>query len=194
MSNGTLVFVDTETISLERDHRHLWEVALIVEHAQPPDGNGVIEDEEHVWILDDVPLGEADPRSLEIGRFYERYRPGILHHTSRAHVAAKVSELTRGHATLIGAVPSFDEERLWGLLRANGACPDWHYHLVDIETLIVGYAANGATTPLEQKILRPPWKYDELLAALGITVDENERHTALGDAKVVQQAYHRIMG
>lgn len=168
-------FVDTETTGLDPDRHEIWEVGLIT-----PDGT------EHQWFLQ-VDLGRADPVALGIGHFHERC-PQPQRVTTRSGFASAFADLTRG-MHLAGAVVSFDEERLRKLLRSSGACPEWHYHLIDVEALAVGWlCANKWTADL-------PWSSDELTALLGLAVPgENERHTALGDARWAKRIYERICG
>ena len=90
-------------------------------------------------------------------------------------------------------------------MRANGICPSWHYHLIDTEALAVGYLhginshGHSSVTCAENCIddnMLPglPWKSDDLSAALGITVSEEDRHTALGDAKWARAIYDAVTG
>ena len=67
-------------------------------------------------------------------------------------------------------------------MRANGICPSWRYHLVDVETL----AAGALRRP-------PPWRFDDLLADYGLVYDEADRHTALGDARMVRDLYDAVL-
>lgn len=196
-------FVDTETISLARDHRHLWEIALIV-----PDYHGPGQDLEEEWFLADVPLGEADAVALQVGRFHDRY-PGVdgaghppKYLYDRRHIARLVEKYTRGRH-LVGAVPSFDEQRLWDFLRAHGQCPGWHYHLVDVEALAAGYIAahnravewaDGRSGDLIPVDPRPPWDSNQLSLAVGVDPGDFERHTALGDAKWAKAIYDAVTG
>jgi hypothetical protein len=96
--------------------------------------------------------------------------------------AAQFARLTWG-ATLVGAVVSFDEERLRRYLRAWGACPGWHYHLADVENLVAGKL--GAA---------PPWDSSELSAAAGVDPATFDKHTALGDARWAMALYDAVMG
>ena len=194
-----VVFVDTETISLNRDHRHLWEIAIIW---QTPDGAW----KEESRTLKDVPLEEAEPAALRIGRFYERYRQEKA--VRRELAAIWVEERTRGKH-LVGAVPSFDEERLWGLLKAYGQCPGWHYHLIDVEALAAGFIMGRETeyspstgqprlkenhSPLLVETARPPWNSNELSENVGVSPDDFDRHTALGDARWAKAIYEKVIG
>ena len=89
-------------------------------------------------------------------------------------------------------------------MRANGICPSWHYHLIDVEALAVGYLA-GRGWPLDHwgdpggetaRMFDPrnlPWKSDDLSAALGIRITDDDRHTALGDARWARAIYDAVM-
>jgi len=107
------------------------------------------------------------------------------------------SELTHG-AHLVGAVVSFDEERLRRLLRANGECPMWHYHLADVEALAAGWIAGRpggtwvgkAAAPVDPT---PPWRSDDLSLDVGVDPDKFDRHTALGDARWAMAIYDAVM-
>lgn len=184
MSTAKVAFVDTETISLVRDHAHLWEVALIV------DG------QEYSWFLDGVPLEEADPMALTIGHFYERYpRTGAM---KRERVAECVAHLAAGRH-LVGAVPSFDEERLNGLLRSYGFAPAWHYHLIDVEALAVGWLQGKVAAGDEMEgdvsaLASPPWNSADLYRSVGVDPDDFGAHTALGDARLAKAVYEKVMG
>jgi Exonuclease len=173
--NAPLVFIDTETVSLESADDVIWEVALM-----KADGN------EHLWHLP-VDLGRANAESLKIGRFYER-SPQMIDRgretdylTPSRAFARDFSRLT-ADKYLVGAVPSFDEERLRKLLRANGACPSWSHRLICVEVL----AAGAMKWSLPIGLTRTA-------DALGIRVDETMQHTALGDARVAKAVFEHII-
>jgi DNA polymerase III epsilon subunit-like protein len=169
-----VAFVDTETTGLDPAYHEIWEVAAI------------IDDHEWVWQLP-VAEGRADPIALNVGHYHER-RLATDQLTHPKSFAKKFAELTRGRH-LVGAVVSFDAERLSRLLRRNGRCPMWHYHLVDVEALAVGFLAGQG-----QRVARPPWSSEGLTEALGLPVPTSgERHTALGDARWAKSIYERIM-
>lgn len=167
-----IVFVDTETTGLDPDRHEIWEVGLIT-----PDGK------ERLWWLP-VDEGRADAYALKISGFYERRAEGSQQvaatKPSLDVFAAQFSRLTAG-AHLAGAVISFDEERLRKLLRANGACPRWHYHLVDVEAYAAGKLG-----------MEPPWDSEELSTAVGVDPETFDRHTALGDARWAKAIYDAV--
>lgn len=183
-----LCFIDTETTGLDPDVHEIWEVGAIVD------------DEEHHWFLP-VDLGRADAMALKIGHFHERWQSSELGRsfmnaaTPLDVFARDFAALTRGRH-LVGAVPSFDDERLRKLLRANGACPEWHYHLIDVETLAVGYLwgqVQGDVIP-DPVIRKLPWDSEALSKAVGVMPpNESERHTALSDARWAKRIYEAVI-
>jgi hypothetical protein len=205
----SICFVDTETTGLDPDGHEIWEVGLIT-----PDGD------EHEWQLP-VDLSRADPIALNIGRFHERRweepEPGPIDVISRdgrclqtplVRFARRFVNLSRGHH-LAGAVVSFDAERLWKLLRANGQCPMWHYHLIDVEALAAGWLMGRGQLVPEMRleadpsarellegigIATPPWDSNVLSCAVGVDPDQFDRHTALGDARWAKAVYEAVMG
>jgi hypothetical protein len=195
--SAPIAFLDTETTGLDPDRHQIWEVALI-----KPDGA------EHVWQF---PINEmeADPFALNIGHYWDRHwEPGVQEISQITAVyEAHTPESRRGNFPregraitpgamwchhfrnltaglhLVGAVVSFDEERLRRLLNRNGVLHRWHYHLCDVEALAAGRLG-----------IEPPWDSDDLSAALGVTVSDEDRHTALGDAKWAKRIYDAVMG
>lgn len=189
-----VAFVDCETTGLDPDRHEIWEVGLIA-----PDGA------EHVWIL---PIDEsrADLIALNIGGYFDRphapTRPlglpwfDIESHASR--FAHQFQALTRG-LHLAGAVVSFDADRLHRLLIAQKVIPAWHYHLIDVEALAVGYVAGNARTRTAfpgaaAMVLDLPWNSTALSITVGVDPDQFERHTALGDARWAKAIYEAVMG
>ena len=177
-----VVFVDVETTGLDPDHHEIWEVALV-----PDSEDGW---KESVWFLP-VDLGRADSAALKTGGFHQR-RNGV-DVTAPDKFAHQFASLTRGKH-LAGAVVSFDEERLRKLLRANGACPEWHYHLIDVETLAVGwvYGKYGTADEAESQALSLPWDSETVSRAVGVNPDNFDRHTALGDARWAKAVYEAV--
>lgn len=194
-----IVAIDIESTGLNRWQRQPWEIALIRR-----DDTG---QRTRLIQIRDVDRSMGEPRGLDIGGFYERYHevpgvavgPGVEILT--AHEAARVVELEVRGAHVIGAVPDFDTHTLQELLRANGCCWMGHYHIIDVETLAVGYlagrlaAARGDRRPGHGADLVLPWKSEDLSQACGVPpASEEERHTALGDAAWALRLWDAITG
>ena len=197
-----LVFVDTETTGLNPDRHHIWEIGLI-------DGDGV----EYQWMLPLTveQMQTADPIALSIGRFHERHPQGNDYRyderyagklTTPSEAIGEVLRITH-KAHLVGAVVSFDEERLRLLALDHGMVPSWHYHLVCVEALAAGWIAatrqsvvkaDGPVKDYPTAEPRPPWDSKALSAAVGVDCDQFDKHTALGDARWAKAIYEAVMG
>jgi hypothetical protein len=187
-----LCFLDCETTGVHPG-RLAWEIAMI-RRDQDGERTSVIQ-------VTDVDLANADPFGLNVGRFYQRhvlYSPSPRQRLSSAEqevtfceereTASLVEQFTRG-AHLVGAVPSFDAATLDPMLRRHGLVPAWHYHLIDVEAMAVGFLG-GQDKPVDL-----PWKSDDLSRACGVEPPgDDERHTALGDARWAMRLYDAITG
>jgi hypothetical protein len=192
-----LCFIDTETTGVHPE-RQVWEVAMIRREGDKQQG---------ATFFVDVDLSNADPFGLQVGRFYDRHPVGRWlsnkggpselpkgsdagPHLDRATAARVVARFTHG-AHLVGAVPNFDSETLAPLLREHGLTPAWHYHLIDVEALAVGYLWGKSP----HMMCEPPWKSDILARECGVEPpSDDERHTALGDARWAMRWYDAITG
>ena len=201
-----IAFLDTETTGLDPDRHEVWEVGLILRGEdgdreflwQLPVDLGQADamalnigrwyERRWPWpayyshrpvVLDKATADENEQRETAamLGE-----GPYVVPRHLMADWAALFAELTNG-AHLVGAVISFDEERLRRLLRKHGACPTWHYHLVDVEALAAG--KTGA---------EPPWNSNDLSCAVGVDPDDFDRHTALGDARWARAIYDVVIG
>lgn len=195
----TLCFIDTETTGVHPD-REMWEIAMIRD-----DTAG------YCNLFVEVDLSKADPFGLNVGRFYERHPlgrylageiprpeqqgPEEAELVSQVEAAKAVATWTHG-CHLVGAVPDFDARTLDPLLRKFGLIPSWHYHLIDVEAMAMGYLHGlHHYKPDVPADLSLPWKSDELSRACGVEPPtENERHSALGDARWAQRWYVAITG
>lgn len=197
MSTVPIVAIDTETTGLHTDKR-VWEVAMI---RRDDDG-----ERELLLQVRDVDLSNADGYGLKVGGFYDRHvqyaprwkdggdRADVIA-TSEESVARCVEQWTRG-AHLVGVNPAFDAGCLDPMLRRHGLLPAWHYHLVDVGAMAMGYL-HGCEQSFELSEGPPtlPWKSDALGAALDVEpASEADRHTALGDARWALRMWDAMTG
>lgn len=200
MTNA-LVFLDTETTGLHHDRRP-WEIALI---RREPSGRT---SELQVYV-DDVDLSAAELIGLNVGHFYSNHpsfrtdSPMTLHPdhealqlspdvwlATEAKAALMIERMTRG-ATIVGSVPNFDTECLAAMLRRHKLCAAWHYHLIDVEAVALGYLHRAG--PYPRQLLDLPIKSDALSELCGVQPpSDEERHTAIGDARWVQRWYDTL--
>ena len=200
-----LTFVDTETTHLDPRRGDAWEIAVIRRNE-----DGV--DTEHLWQIR-PDLTTADPESLKIGRFEERFAvpdgwDAIEFIPSGPPMREKLSEMLfdlqealRG-GVLIGSNPGFDVAFLTKLLQAHGRKLPWHYRPIDIATLAAGYRYGQATSgtyggdflyPTDYPQL--PYKSYELSRAVGVEPPASDvTHTALGDAIWARSVWDAVTG
>lgn len=212
-----VAFVDIETTGLDPEFHHVWEIAVIVD--------GV----EHCWQQYFGGWGLVDPWVLENTGIRERFDPdSALPPTDSMD---RFLELVKGRH-LIGACPWFDSERLHAQQRHYTTTfrpePDvhgigvpfgwgrdllWHYHLIDVETLAVGWLARiaqsehelvfdakgiaiGTRVSWNGDIDMPlPWDSNELSKLAGVDPDLfMPKHRALTDARWAKAIFDKIMG
>lgn len=185
----TLIFLDTETTGLSLND-DIWEFAAI---RRETDGT---ETEHHYFIEHEITKCRRLPESFLAD--HEKRFPAT--HNGKWHpdviptwkFAQHVQDLTADRPHIVGAVPNFDTERLAKLLRSFDIEPGWHYHLIDVENLAVGYLA---ATPDLRGLVSLPWDSDEISRAVGVEPPgEGERHTAMGDARWAMRLYDAITG
>lgn len=216
-----LVFLDIETTGLSLD-ADIWEFAGI---RRDPDGTEI---ELHLFIEHDEDKCRHLPESFRadhLARF-----PGHHQEERKRRAAHRIFDFLCSDGEpvhVVGAVPNFDTERISRLLRAEigpHVRDPWHYHLIDVENLAVGYLAAmpprllagasdaplaaelgravlsgqpllvGALSAPERPALAPPWVSDDLSRAIGVEPPTTERHTAMGDARWARDIYDQVMG
>lgn len=185
--NPRFAFCDTETTGTNPVHHRAWDIAVIIREA------GVV-DSVHQWFVK-PDLSTAEPVALRIGRYYER-TAGLMPPLSRkqgpkwadpAKLAADLARMLDG-AVLVGANPSFDAAFIARLLRAHGQLLTADYHMLDLGSLVLGWA-RGKGGPLDG-----PLKADAAIRACGLDPASYDAHTALGDARAVRDCWDTVMG
>lgn len=174
------VFVGTLTTST-RPGARAWEIGVLV---RTPDGHEI----ENHWFVDtiDLDLGNANYDTLQSGRFYARHPQMTNPHSGvefgndnvfpEQETLERIERLARG-AILVGINPA-DVHVLAERMRWHDICPSWQPHTIDA----TAYAAGAIA-------VRPPWNLDALATAHGIDVDPDDRHTALGRARLASELY-----
>lgn len=209
--SAPICFTDCETLSL-RPGRQAWEIAVIrrVDDAR----------DERVWIVaaEDLDLSQADPKSLEINRFYERhpdmngtatYGDNGPQYGPESWVMQDIEEWTRG-AHIVGINPAFDMDTLDARMRAHRKLPAWDYHPNDVRAMAIGWlhglasfdghecARGRRSFSAETGFTGPPdvtWRTDDIAKACGVDPAPAEyRHTALGDAAFAERWFYAITG
>lgn len=171
-----LCFLDCETLGLD-PAAPIWEVAAIRLHT---DGTASVYEcqilhQQGNW-LDTLPQQFADD--------YRR-RHDIQAAIPSGQAAREIHIITDG-AIIAGSNPNFDTDRLARLMECHGITPGWHYHHLDIPSMVVGCEAGGliaqagAYPPIDVEL---PWHSSRLSSRVGVNPDDWLRHTAMGDAR-----------
>ena len=185
---GRVVFLDTETTGLDPATEQVFEIATICG----------ITGRERVYRLEpDAEVVERmHPKAAEVNRYHER-TAGRGWVWSSPHHTADALRKTLSGAHIVGAVPDFDARFLAAWYEhMDQDVPRWHYHLIDIEVLAYGWLRQRPLGGQEWRILDSlPWDSDALSQMCGVEpVPEDERHTALGDARWVMRWWNRLHG
>lgn len=194
-----IAFVDTETTGLSLDD-DIWEFAAIVREEDGTEHDHQLfiqHDTVRCWDLPESFL--ADHRARFPTSPTTEWHPDVW---SREAAAEEIAGLLGAKTHIVGAVPNFDTERLALLLRRFGLTPGWHYHLIDVENLAVGYLwGQHGWRPESQQTKRDvrelvslPWNSNDLSSLVGVDPEQFDRHTALGDAKWARAIYDAITG
>lgn len=186
-----IISLDLETTGLDPSKHAPWEIAWRTAiHYENEDVRRLYTVDAHQAFLP-VDTAACDPVGLEVGGFWARYNPppapwcevqrrllasleGLID-TSRSlwssanrNVYPTPSAVMNVH--LVGAVPQFDHRMLERWL--GWSHRHWHYHLIDVETLIAGKFG-----------IRPPFDTAELTrVALG-EWDDSHKHEAAADVE-----------
>lgn len=178
MKQPSLLFLDCETLGL--GDAPVWEVAAIaitangtmlqrfsafVEHDQT---------DAAMW-LDELPSSFAND-------YQSRYVPDKA--WARETVAGKIMMMAEGGAIVCGSNPDFDMTRVAALDPTTK--PTWHYHPIDVPTLVHGYLLGKGIAPA------PPWKSDLLSQMVGVDPTAYSRHTAMGDCEWTLDLWNRV--
>lgn len=207
--------VDIESTSLTPSYADgsgvIWELGLI-QYGAPDDPAFR---QEHLYRMKPDP-SKADPGALAVGKYYERTRDmcgtcerpacaydltepplkGDKYEWSSPRAVARLVAPMLSNVTLVAAVPSFDATKFLAAFLAHygESREPWHFRLRDIGSMAYGFlcgkADGGSYVP------RPEMDAgtDDFAEALGVDVSRIERHSALGDCRLVAACLDVITG
>lgn len=182
-----IVALDTETTGLDPELEDVFEIATI----------DLDSGRERVWRIEPrlEVVAVMHPLAAEVNRYHERTVDPSWSWDEPYRVLEELHTTLDG-AHLLGAVPDFDARHLTALFRRfDVGPPRWHYHLIDVETLAVGWLYGRDAEYGSVQLLPLPWDSDELSRLLDVEPAlGEERHTALGDARWVKRLYERLVG
>lgn len=171
-----IVFLDCETLGLDRT-APIWEFAAIRLAAQPVSGDDIVQRVEFFVRHDADDWLSTLPESFA-DDYRGRYNPRAA--LTRREAAGIILGITN-RAIVAGSNPGFDIERLTLLLNSTGVTPGWHYHPLDIPSMVVGALA---TMPLSSSSRFPlEWQSSALSRLSGVEPGDFARHTAMGDVQ-----------
>ncbi len=184
-----LAFIDVETTGLDPRVHVPWEIAVIVR--QPS-----LDDDEWVWQVrpSKEQLRNADPDSMRIGRYRERFnvpdgwdasRPdpyGPPFKLKSLAAMLEIQDVLRG-ACLVAANPHFDLSMLEAVFRQRELRTVWHYRPCCVESMVQAACR-----------LKYPPSLREASKLMGVPYDPDRAHSALPDARLVRDVYDKLIG
>ena len=166
MNNPPILILDVETLGL--GDAPVWEVASVFLTS----GDGRIAAGH--WLVDHDP-DDMDPELPQSFRDDYAARYNVVKSFPQKKVIEELSTIPK-ETMVMGSNPYFDMERLEKMAVDNGLPkPPWHYHPIDLPTMVHGYLLGKGVDPA------PPWKSDFLSRIIGVDPASFDRHTALGD-------------
>lgn len=212
----TIAFVDTETTGLDPEVDRIWQIAVIVWDSATAQWS------EHTW-QQELPLvyvmpgtntddpnivGNASPTAWASDWVKANTRLLADYDHDAALTEDRTEWMLRELLTgkhIVGAVPSFDADRLHRLIRRVdperwATSTPWHYHLIDVETLMVGFGRGVSTSGGKGWIGKQPWEnlpWSSTDLSRWCEVEPDlfgPAHDALNDARWARACYEAVMG
>lgn len=165
-----LIIVDIETSGLDLDLDIPLEVAAV---------NVSTGEEFHlVPFVTMTEISRADPKALQINRYFERgIRDEMLTAGETVNAYDALRDFLRGN-TFGGSNPRFDS----AMLSRRGVSEVWHHRLADLAAYAAPEMARG---PEDLPGLADVCKY--------LHVENTEAHSALGDARATAECFRRLI-
>lgn len=188
MRHPTLLFLDCETLGLEKD-APIWEIAAIrVEGNRRQEEPPKIHNRVTVWsgfVQHDSSKADSNLPYSYREDYEQRFDPYFARGIPDA---LEVIRILADGAVVCGSNPWFDMDLLKNLAIANDVDPEfgWHYHPIDVPTLVHGWLLGKGVTPA------PPWKSDLLSQVIGVDPTSFDRHTAKGDALWCKEMWEKV--
>ena len=170
------VFVYTECTGLDLD-ADVWEFAAVRRRA---DGS---RSQLHMFVAHDPAKAIRLPEPFRTD-YATRCPVDATELVPQRQAAARIVEFIGINTVVVGAVPTFDSQRLAVLFaRHRLPPPRWLYTVIDVCALAAARLwAQGQPVQL-------PLHIDRLSLQLGINADHYARHTALGDIAFVEDVF-----
>jgi DNA polymerase III alpha subunit (gram-positive type) len=199
---ANLIFLDTETTGLSpATGGEIWEFAAITRlNGQP--------DQEFQFFVDhDLSRAASLPEQFRADHDARYDHAAAI---GKADLVEWLSDQCGDYTGdqkvhIVGAMTWFDIEFLTVMFRELGVKVPWHYHLIDVENLAIGFGmgcqkeaykwGNVTSQELEGVVLvdEPPWDSHVLSRSIGVFDVPSEKHTALGDTRWARDVYDRVM-
>lgn len=165
----SLLFLDIESLGVTPGVA-VWEVAA----RRVENGRSV--GSMSVFVQHDPRARDADYPDSMADDYAARYdhRQAV----TAAEVLARLHNFAEGRVIVCGSNPSFDMQHLEHLAVTFGVdVPPWHYHPLDIPTLVHGYLLGKGIAPAQ------PWTSEFMSRCVGVDPRDYGRHTAMGDVE-----------
>jgi DNA polymerase-3 subunit epsilon len=186
MAKGDLVFLDTETTGLNYGEHRVIELAYMTQDMKEPAVIFPYKIQPETPTA--YPMGYADPKAMEINKFYDRYPNGV--YASSIEDISDFLNVVEG-STLVGANIRFDARMIEYSFQLTSE--PWHHRLFDLEAYAAGVfgwsAPRGWKEICDNISTLSASLIDDRRVKYMPTFDVSPDHSAAADTLSVKQAY-----